>query len=42
VIANPPVALSPRLCQLVTRLREEWCGLDETIHDIDQEIATLA
>ena len=42
VIANPAGALSPRFCQLLTRLREEWQGLDEAIHDIDQEIATLA
>jgi transposase len=41
-IANPAVALSPRFCQVLTQVREEWRGLDDAIHDIDQEIARLA
>ena len=42
VIANPPMALSPRFGPLLTHLREQWRRLDETIHEIDREIATLA
>jgi transposase len=42
VLDNPTLGLSPRFCQLLQQLREEWRLLDQVIHDTDHEMATLA
>jgi transposase len=42
VLANADVDLSPRFCQLLTHLREEWRVLDDAILHLDHEVATLA
>lgn len=41
VLAYADVGLSPRFYQLLTQLREEWRVLDEAIHNLDHEVATL-
>jgi transposase len=42
VLTNPASGLSPRFCQLLSQLREEWRLLDHAIHETDREVATLA
>ena len=42
VLSDPAVELSPRFCQLLLQLREEWRLLDEAIHATDHELARRA
>jgi transposase len=42
VLDNPALGLSVRFCRLLQQLRDEWRLLDGAIHDVDQEILSLA
>lgn len=42
ILADESSGLSPRICQLVKDLREEWQGLDDRIAAFDAEFVSLA